>query len=145
MEENSLDDRSNKNNKQIEPVTAGVSRSTHPVSASSNMEAMALSRDEDNEFILDGFDFSTGVSICQELDLDEDDGRMDEKISSSLLAHEDVKSPSQLSSVLLKALGVNGHDAASSSASNHVPSSSPPAQQPLRNKSTTSTTSEDYV
>ena len=98
---------------------------------------------KDNEFILDGFDFSTGVSICQELDLDEEDGMMEARIEnmpSLLLTHEDVKSPSQLSNVLLKALCVNGHDTSTSSSSVSNHSSSSLAQ--MRNKNTISTTGE---
>lgn len=106
----------------------------------------AVLLDEDNEFILDGFDFSNGVSICQELDLDDEDGMMESKIEnvlSLLLPHDGVKSPSQLSDVLLKALCVSGHDASSSSSS--VPdhsSSSPSAPQPGSNKNSPSDTGE---
>lgn len=66
--------------------------------------------EEDNEFILDGFDFSTGVSICQELDLDDD-----EPVSSQEgvavpppgpVVSKPIKDPSELSNALLKALGV---------------------------------------
>ena len=76
-------------------------------------EDVGLVKESDNEFILDGFDFSTGVSICQELDMDEDDsrgGRIKESLSTSLLAPDGVSSPTQLSNALLKVLGVNGHE-----------------------------------
>ena len=64
-------------------------------------------QDEDNEFILDGFDFSTGLSICQDLDLDEDEGS-DTKVTGggAVLTHSKPKDPSELSNALLKALGV---------------------------------------
>ena len=99
---------------QDEPQTTEIVH-TPSISSSSRVEGttvpetLPLSRNEDNEYILDGFDFSTGVSICQELDLDEED------------AHEGVKSPSQLSDVLLKALHVNVDGSATySSLSAHI-------------------------
>lgn len=55
---------------------------------------------------MDGFDFSTGVSICQALDLDEDEPTTTDK-GSLLLPKKGVTDPSELGSVLLKALGVN--------------------------------------
>jgi len=80
-------------------------------------EDVSVVKETDNEFILEGFDFSTGVSICQELDLDEEDGRggaggIKESLSTSLLAPDEVSSPTQLSNALLKVLGVNGHETA---------------------------------
>lgn len=65
----------------------------------------ALSEQQaDNEFILDGFDFSTGVSICQALDLDEDEaGSPTTDKSPLMLSNKEVTDPSAL---LLKALGV---------------------------------------
>lgn len=59
---------------------------------------------EDNEFIIDGFDFSTGVSICQDLDLDEDEGRAGRTVPENILLSKD---PTQLGNVLMKALGVD--------------------------------------
>ena len=60
--------------------------------------------EEDNEFILDGFDFSTGLSICQALDLDEDEESTTEVAGGgALLASKD---PSELGNALLKALRV---------------------------------------
>ncbi len=67
---------------------------------------LALMEQEDNEFILDGFDFSTGVSICQELALDEEEGCVVSAGRPMLFSREDVKDPSQLGNVLMKALGV---------------------------------------
>ena len=68
--------------------------------------APSKQQEEDNEFILDGFDFSTGVSICQALDLDEDEPANTDK-GSLLLPKRGVTDPSELGNVLLKALGVN--------------------------------------
>jgi hypothetical protein len=65
-------------------------------------------REEDNEFIFDGFDFSTGLSICQALDLDEDEPNNPTVDKSPLIApRKGVTDPSELGNVLLKALGVN--------------------------------------
>ena len=53
----------------------------------------------------------TGLSICQELALDEDDGERsleEDDPVSSLLHEAEVQTPVQLSSVLMKALKVGG-------------------------------------
>lgn len=79
---------------------------------------------EDNEFILDGFDFSTSVSICQALDLDEDEPstiryetehRSSHTPSSSATTtpSKPIKDPSELGNALLKALGVDKEKASS--------------------------------
>lgn len=67
-----------------------------------------MEQPDDNEFILDGFDFSTGVSICQELDLDEDEVAIvnDSSPRVSSTGSKPVQDPSELGSVLMKALGV---------------------------------------
>ena len=65
--------------------------------------------EEDNEFILDGFDFSTSVSICQVLDLDEDEPVANSKegvVTAPSSSHKPIKDPSELGNALLKALGV---------------------------------------
>ena len=68
-------------------------RDAWPQNKSSVQEENVL----ENEYILDGFDFSTGVSICQELALDEEEGV---STDSLLFTHGDP------SNVLMKALGV---------------------------------------
>lgn len=70
-------------------------------------QAPTPSPQEDNEFILDGFDFSTGVSICQALDLDDDEASAATAEGLSVLPpRPGAAEPSELSSVLLKALGM---------------------------------------
>ncbi len=88
---------------------ASSSMKNEPVSEQS------ISKEDNNEYMFDGFDFSTGVSICQELDMDEEDrgeeGRgIKESLSTSLLGPEGLSSPTQLSNALLKVLGVNGRE-----------------------------------
>lgn len=55
---------------------------------------------------MDGFDFSTSVSICQALDLDEDEGSST-PTDVFVVPKKVVKGPAELGNVLLKALGVN--------------------------------------
>lgn len=82
------------------------------VSSKENVEAKTNLEDPkgENEFMLDGFDFSTGVSICQELALDEEEGSLDVEESNALFSDEDVQDPSQLGNALLKALRVDKKD-----------------------------------
>ncbi len=72
-----------------------------------NPPATPSRKEEDNEFILDGFDFSTGLSICQALDLDEDEGN-DAEVAKGrpVLTPNTAKDPSELGNALMKALGV---------------------------------------
>ena len=61
--------------------------------------AMLPSLTSNDDFIVDGFDFSTGVSICHVLA--SDSGDEEEEVMAP------VKGPQQLSSALMKVLGVN--------------------------------------
>lgn len=56
-----------------------------------------------DDFIVDGFDFSTGVSICHELASDSGDDRDDE----DEVTISPVKGPQQLGNALMKVLGVS--------------------------------------
>ena len=59
-----------------------------------------------DDFIVDGFDFSTGVSICHELASDSGD---DEEDDDELVAISPMKGPQQLGHALMKVLGVKQH------------------------------------
>lgn len=56
----------------------------------------------------------TGLSICQELALDEDDGVGEADAVSSLLQDGEMQTPVQLSNALMKALKVGGDERAES-------------------------------
>lgn len=87
------------------PVESKARSPTQCTGSDPQITAAPSQKQEDNEFILDGFDFSTGVSICQALDLDEDEvGSTTTEKSSLLLSNNEVTDPSEL---LLKALGVS--------------------------------------
>lgn len=98
--------------------------------AAGTLEGASASKMKDNEYMFDGFDFSTGVSICQELDIDEDEGGIRESLSTSLLAHEAMNSPTQLSNALLKVLGVNGRSDPTPAAEPSQSTASSLAQRP---------------
>lgn len=78
-----------------------------------NPPATPSKQEEENEFILDGFDFSTGLSICQALDEDEDEpDNLKTTGGGGDLLSSKVKNPAELSNALLKALKVGKEESA---------------------------------
>lgn len=93
----------------ITPESRGEEPEQQPIQKDEkNPDISKKQAEEDNEFILDGFDFSTSVSICQALDLDEDGSDSQEGVATvpSTSTRKPAKDPAELGNALLKALGV---------------------------------------
>lgn len=83
----------------------------------------AAQQEEENEFILDGFDFSTGVSICKALDLDDDDEDEQEGGKrGSLPPSAATKGMTDPSELLRKAIGMTRGGGGGGPNTEHKPS-----------------------